>query len=115
MMLAGAAAPMLGGLAIKLLRSRKQTKAAASARSDDRPDAVPTTPIAAAEGEVSPPTSDRYDHRTQQARIGDAHEGAVIDQPIQPGAAEMQAEVAEAERRGTLAGDPIGPLDPGQK
>jgi hypothetical protein len=53
--------------------------------------------------------TERFDHRTVEDRIKDRDEEEVIDQPVQPGAAHLRREVAEAERSGDVEDDPTGP------
>jgi len=106
-----AAAPMIGGLAMKFMHSRKHKKSEAStARPAVEPNVTVTETPARADNDVHPAAmTQRYDHRTQEDRLTDADEDAVIDQPVQPGAAELRAEVAEAEKNGDLENDPSGP------
>jgi hypothetical protein len=47
-----AAAPMLGGVAMKVMRSRKQKKAESSAWSTDQPDVVTKAPVIKTPAEV---------------------------------------------------------------
>jgi hypothetical protein len=103
-----AAAPMVAGLAMKIMRSRKQKQSEAAGGTLGQPDGGVTNSSAVAAVDARPPMTDRYDHRAQEDRLVDAHEDAVIDQPIQPGAALLRAEVTEAERRGDLDNDPSG-------
>jgi hypothetical protein len=53
--------------------------------------------------------TERFDHRTDEARIQDAGEEEVIEQPVQQGAADLRREVAEAEQHGDIENDPTGP------
>ena len=94
---------------MKIMRSRKQRKSeASSAWSAVEPDEVVTEPPVGADEMGASPSAlvERYDHRTPERRLTDRDEDAVIDQPIQPGAAELRAEVAEAEENGDLDNDP---------
>ncbi len=56
--------------------------------------------------------TDRYDHRTADARAADAEEDQVLDSPLQTGASELRAEVAETAERGDLENDPLAPPAP---
>jgi len=51
----------------------------------------------------------RYDHRDEAARAADAEEDRVIDGPLEEGAAELRAQVTDAERHGDLEDDPAAP------
>jgi hypothetical protein len=55
--------------------------------------------------------TERYDHRTDEARAADAEEPMVIDHPLEEGAADLQQEVVEADREGDVEHDPAGPDD----
>lgn len=55
--------------------------------------------------------TERYDHRTEDARAADGTESAVLDRPVETGAAELQREVVDADRHGTLVGDSAEPQD----
>lgn len=48
---------------------------------------------------------DRYDHRTDEARAGDAAEPEVIDQPVETGAVELRDEAPAAEERSAREAD----------
>jgi hypothetical protein len=56
--------------------------------------------------------TERYDHRTPEARAADADEEAVLDQPLEPGASDLRAEAEQAVEQGRVEDDPSGPAEP---